>query len=159
MRIATRDGLLSSTYVIRDSPDGPALATVEMRTLNVAGTITVDGVAYGFEQTDLLGKQIVLTFEGVELATATRKSVWTHKMLITFASGGLPGASLRLIPLGAFQVGYKVEEENGARVGRIERKGFLKSAFRLRLPEAMPLPLLGFLTALAMADLRRRQSS
>lgn len=159
MRIATQVGLLSWTYVLRDSPNGPDLATVEMKTLKTAGTITVEDVVYGFEQTDFWGKQIVLTFEGIELANATRTGAWTQKTRITFAEGGLPGSALQLLPIGFFQVGFKVEEDNGTRVGRIERKGFLKTAFHLRLPDSMPLALQGFLLALAMADLRRRQSS
>ena len=159
MRIATRNGLLSWTYVLRNSRKSPALATVDMKSLKTEGTITVDSVVYGFEQTDLFGKQIVLTFEGIELAKATRTSVWTQKTQVTLASGGLPGSDLRLIPLGAFQVGYKVNDDEGARIGRIERKGFFTATFLLHLPETMPLPLQGFLMALAMADLRRRQSS
>jgi hypothetical protein len=159
MRIASPDHLLSWTFTLRDSPEGPALATVAMKTLKVKGTITVDGVAYGFEQTDFLGKRIVLTFEGVELAVAERTSMWTQKTRITFAAGGLPGSALRLVPLGVFQVGFSVQEEDGAPIGRVERKGLFKSAFQVRLPDAMPLPLQGFLVALAMVDQRRRQNS
>jgi len=159
MRIATSEGLLTWTYALRDSQDGPALATVDMKTLKAGGTITVEDVVYGFEQTDFWGKTIVLTFEGVELAKAVRTSSWSAKTRVTFSSGGLPGSDLNLIPLGAFQVGFHVDEEDGARIGRIERKGFLKTAFDLRLPEAMPLALQGFLTAIAMIDVRRRQSS
>lgn len=159
MRIATSEGLLTWTYSLRDSPDGPTLAKVEMKGRRTAGTITVAEVAYGFKQTDLWGKTIVLTFEGIELAKAVRTSAWTSKTKVVFADGGLPGPNLRLTPLGAFQVGFRVDEVDGDPVGRIERRGVLKTAFQLHLPASMPLALQGFLTALAMVDLRRRQSS
>ena len=158
MRIATSDGAFTWDYTLRESRESPALATVEMQPFKTAGTITVDDVVYRFEQTDHWGKQMVLTFEGVELAEASRTSALSAKTQVTFASGGFPGSGLRLLPLGAFKVGFHVEEEEGARIGRIERKGFIRAAFQLRLPESMPLPIQGFLTALAIADVRRRQS-
>lgn len=159
MRIATSEGLLTWTYALRDSNDGPALATVEMKTLKAEGTITVGDVVYGFEQTDFWGKTIAFTFEGIELAKAVRTSSWSAKMQVTFAPGGFSGPDLRLIPLGAFQIGFHVDEDGGTRIGRLERKGFLKTSFQLRLPESIPLAVQGFLTALALLDLRRRQSS
>ncbi|GAB5537384.1 MAG: hypothetical protein Rubg2KO_36330 [Rubricoccaceae bacterium] len=159
MRIATSEGLLTWTYVLRDSRSGPALATVDLKSLKSSGTVTVEDVVYGFEQTDFWGKKVVFTFEGVELAKAVRTSSWSAKTTVAFAPGGFSGPDLRLIPLGAFQVGFHVEEDGGERIGRIERKGFLKTSFQLRLPESVPLAVQGFLTAIALIDLRRRQSS
>ena len=159
MRIASPDGFLSWTFVLRDESDGSDLAIIELKSFKTSGAILVDGVEYRFKQTDAFGKRIVLSFEGVELARATRKSVWSQKTRVTFAAGGLPGSALRLVPLGVFQVGFNVNEDDGTRVGRIERKGLIKREIQVRLPESMPLPLQGFLTALTMADLRRRQSN
>lgn len=159
MRIASPDGLLSWTFALRDVPDGPELAIIELASFKTSGTILVGGIEYRFKQTDVLGKRVVLAFEGVELARATRKSVWTQAMRVSFAEGGIPGSGLRLTPLGVFQSGYRVEEEDGTRIGRIERKGLMKRDLRVHLPEILPLPVQGFLIALAMAQLRRQQSS
>ncbi|MEO0559978.1 MAG: hypothetical protein AAF170_17560 [Bacteroidota bacterium] len=159
MRIATSDGLFTWLYTLRDGRGAPGLATVEMKALKSEGTITVGDVRYGFQQTDLWGKRIVLTFEGIELATATRTSSWSSKTEVAFAPGGLLVPDLHLVPLGAFQVGFHVNDDADERLGRIERKGFLKTTFHLRLPDEVPLAVQGFLTALAMIDLRRRQSS
>lgn len=158
MRIASPDGLLSWTFALRDTLNGDELAIVELKSLKTSGAVLVGGIEYRFKQTDALGKRIVLSFEGVELARATRRSVWTQKMRISFAEGGLPGSALRLIPLGVFQTGYRIQEEDGERIGRIERKGLMKRDLHVHLPDGMPLPLQGFLIALTMAQLRRQQS-
>ena len=160
MTVATPNGLFSSNYTIRDAT-GP-VATIEMAKLSYKGTVQVSGVPYPFRQTDAFAKRFVLSFEGVEIGWAERTSVWTSTIEVAVSTGiSQDVRALQLTPLGALSTGYHVAwggEGSWTRIGQIRRKSAFSRDLEIDLPDEVPVALQGFLTALLLIDIRRRQS-